>query len=77
MTRHFLIILLAALTRALIAYGCGEALHLLLEYVAPDAPLAVYIAVRLFMRVALVEFTVRIELVVTIWHRRNGPPSWG
>jgi hypothetical protein len=73
MTRQFFITLLAALACALIAYAGSEALHLLFEYIAPDTSVGVYIAVRLLTHVTLVEFMVRIEVVVTIWHRRNSP----
>jgi len=73
MLRHFLNILLATLARALIAYACGEAIHLLLEYIAPDAPPAVYMAVRMLTRIAIVELMVRIEIAVAIRRRRDDP----
>ncbi len=67
MLGRFLTALFATLARALIAHACGEALRLVLEYVAPGMPPLVCIAVGLLTGVTLV------ELVVTIWHRRNGP----
>jgi len=67
MLGSFFATLLATLARALIAHGCGEALRLVLEYIAPGMPPPVCIVVGLLTGVLLV------ELVIAIWHRRNGP----
>jgi hypothetical protein len=67
MTHQFLLIPLATFVRALIAHACGEGLRLVLEHVAPGVPPPVCIVVGLLTGVGLV------ELVIAIWHRRNGP----
>ena len=73
MLRQLLLRLLAALASTLIAYAGGEALHLLFEHIAPDAPPVVYLAARLLTRATLFAFVVRIKLVITIRYRRTGP----
>ena len=70
MIQQFFIALLATLARMVIAYACGVALLVLSGHVAPDAPLAAYIALRLISRITLALFIIRIKLVITIRRRR-------
>jgi hypothetical protein len=71
MVRRLLTIALAVLIRAIVAYLCGEALHVLCKHVAPDAPMVAHIAHRLLNLVTLALFIVRIKLVITIRRRRS------
>jgi hypothetical protein len=58
--------LLATLARALLAHSCGEALHWLLDHIAPGIPALVGGGIGLVMGVTLV------EIILAFWHRRSG-----
>ena len=66
MTRLFLFDLLATLTRALLADGCGKAFRMILDYFMPGMPPLAALAVGLVLGVILV------EVAAMLWRRRMG-----
>jgi hypothetical protein len=66
MSRYFLVLLLVAFARALLAHVCGEVLRLFLQYLAPSIPPLVCIGIGLVLGVALV------EIAAMLWHRGTG-----